>query len=150
MKNLLFIGVLIGTVGSIFAQKVGVVQSSKEQSDVAKILTYPISGSSGAETIIWSEDFSNGIPSTWLNYGTANGTSDPDAKWEYRGPNTTPSNSVGSRGAYMSAQTPIASATASNGFVIFDSDYLDNGGIAGNFGNGPVPYIFPPWPAAQK
>ena len=133
---MLFIGAFIGTVGSIYAQKVGEIQSIKEQSGVPKSLTTPMPGSSGAETIIWSEDFSTGIPSTWLNYGTANGTSDPDAKWEYRGPNTTPSNTVGSRGAYLSAQTPIASATASNGFVIFDSDYLDNGGIAGNFGNG--------------
>ena len=90
----------------------------------------------GAETPVWSQDFANGIPTTWLNYGTANGTSDPDAKWEYRGPSTTPNNTVGSRGAYMSAQTPIASATASNGFVVFDSDFLDNAGIAGNFGNG--------------
>ena len=90
----------------------------------------------GAETPVWSQDFANGIPTTWLNYGTANGTADPDAKWEYRGPSTTPNNTVGSRGAYLSAQTPIASATASNGFVVFDSDFLDNAGIAGNFGNG--------------
>jgi hypothetical protein len=90
----------------------------------------------GAETPVWSQDFANGIPTTWLNYGTAAGSSDPDAKWEYRGTSTTPSNTVGSRGAYMSAQTPIASATASNGFVVFDSDFLDNAGVAGNFGNG--------------
>ena len=90
----------------------------------------------GAETPVWSQDFANGIPTTWLNYGTANGATDPDAKWEYRGTATTPSNTVGSRGAYMAAQTPISSATASNGFVVFDSDFLDNAGVAGNFGNG--------------
>ena len=90
----------------------------------------------GSETPIWSEDFASGIPSTWLNFGTANLVSDTDAVWEYRGTVTNPSNTVGSRGAYMSNQTPMSSATASNGFVIFDSDFLDNAGVAGNFGNG--------------
>ncbi len=90
----------------------------------------------GSETPIWSEDFASGIPSTWLNFGTANLVSDTDAVWEYRGTATNPSNTVGSRGAYMSNQTPMSSATASNGFVIFDSDFLDNAGVAGNFGNG--------------
>jgi hypothetical protein len=90
----------------------------------------------GSETPIWSEDFASGIPTTWLNFGTANLVSDTDVVWEYRGTATNPSNTVGSRGAYMSSQTPISSATASNGFVIFDSDFLDNAGVAGNFGNG--------------
>jgi hypothetical protein len=90
----------------------------------------------GSETPIWSEDFASGIPSTWLNFGTANLVSDTDVVWEYRGTATNPSNTVGSRGAYMSNQTPMSSATASNGFVIFDSDFLDNAGVAGNFGNG--------------
>jgi len=86
----------------------------------------------GTETPVWSEDFANGIPSTWGNSGTANGVSDPDAVWEYRGPSTTPSNATGSQGAYGSAN-PLQSPTASNGFVLFDSDFLDNNGIAGNF-----------------
>ena len=92
---------------------------------------------SGTSQILFSEDFSSGIPTTWSNSGTANGVSDPDAKWEYRGTTTTPNNSIGSRGAYSNANSgPIQSASSSNGFVIFDSDYLDNNGIAGNFGNG--------------
>jgi len=53
----------------------------------------------GSETPIWSEDFASGIPSTWLNFGTANLVSDTDAVWEYRGTVTNPSNGVGSRGA---------------------------------------------------
>ncbi|MDG1758984.1 MAG: T9SS type A sorting domain-containing protein [Schleiferiaceae bacterium] len=98
----------------------------------------------GAETPVWSEDFASGIPSTWLTSGgTANGASDTDAVWVYRGTATTPNNTVGSRGGYAgaagTAQYPITSATASNGFVIFDSDFLDNAGIAGNFGNGIAP-----------
>ena len=100
----------------------------------------------GAETPVWSEDFASGIPATWLTSGgTANGASDTDAVWVYRGTSTTPNNTVGSRGGYAGAagvaQWPITSATASNGFVIFDSDFLDNAGIAGNFGNGIAPSV---------
>ena len=100
----------------------------------------------GAETPVWSEDFASGIPTTWLTSGgTANGASDTDAVWVYRGTSTTPNNTVGSRGGYAGAagvaQWPITSATASNGFVIFDSDFLDNAGIAGNFGNGIAPSV---------
>lgn len=101
-----------------------------------------------SETVLWSEDFANGIPATWSNQGF-DGNLQPltAAQWEYRGPNTTPDNSEGSRGAYSGvtsgANTPIASTTLSNGFVIFDSDYLDNGGNPQNPGGGsaPAPHI---------
>lgn len=103
---------------------------------------------SGSEAVLWSEDFANGIPATWVNQGY-DGTLTPSATavWEYRGTSTTPDNSNGSIGAYSGVSTgnnnPIASTTTANGFVIFDSDYLDNGGIAGNFGGGsaPAPHI---------
>ncbi len=84
--------------------------------------------------IIWSEDFSNGIPTTWGNNGSST-----SALWEYRGSSTTPGINTGSRGGYAGAGTPIQSATRANGFVIFDSGFLDNGGIAGNQGNGTAP-----------
>lgn len=89
-------------------------------------------------TLFWSEDFANGIPSGWTQNGST-----PTAVWEYRGPNTNPSNSTGSRGAFAQGTGPILSNTASNGFVIFDSDYLDNGGSATTMGNGnaPSPHI---------
>ena len=92
----------------------------------------------GSETPIWSEDFASGIPSTWLNSGTANLVSDTDAVWEYRGTLTTPSNALASRGAYAGTQT-MTSATQANGFVVFDSDFLDNAGVQGNFGLGIAP-----------
>ncbi len=86
---------------------------------------------------IWSEDFSSGIPSTWTGTGSAsNGTS---PLWVYRGPSTTPGVTVGSQGAYMSNQTPIASATQNNGFIIFDSDYYDNNGSSTSMGLGQHP-----------
>ena len=89
-------------------------------------------------TPFWSEDFSGGIPTTWTNGSTP---TPPviSAPWVYRGPSTTPGVNMGSQGAYAGTQGPIASATASNGFMIFDSDYYDNGGTAGNFGAGTYP-----------
>ena len=98
---------------------------------------------------IWSEDFANGIPSTWVNQGydqdpgTGGLTPNPLCVWEYRGPNTTPDNTTGSRGQYAGSGPTISSPTSSNGFLIFDSDYLDSDGISGNRGNGvsPTPHI---------
>src|SRR5690606_7418462 len=71
---------------------------------------------SGSDTL-YSFDFSNGLPAGWSNSGNSAG-----ALWEYRGPNTTPNNTTGSRGAYTTNQT-IQSETAANGFMIFDSDW---------------------------
>ena len=82
---------------------------------------------------IWSEDFANGIPTTWEN---------STVPWVYRGASTSPSNAVGgigSEGAYAGSNGPIASATAPDGFMLFDSDYYDNNGVAGAFGAGIYP-----------
>ena len=85
---------------------------------------------------IWSEDFANGIPTTWEN---------STVPWVYRGTSTSPNNQVGGQGAYSgisnspSTNNPISSPTASNGFLIFDSDYYDNNGVAGAFGTGSYP-----------
>ena len=89
-----------------------------------------------AETPIWSEDFASGIPSSWLSTGQASGVINSNAHWVYRGTTTTPSNSVGSQGGYVGTRGPIASASLSNGFIIYDSDFMDNAGISGNQGNG--------------
>jgi hypothetical protein len=95
---------------------------------------------------IWSEDFANGIPSTWtvqgfdVNPTTGNFTPNPLCNWEYRGPGTTPDNTVGSRGAFAAGTPTIASPTASNGFIIFDSDFRDNGGTPGGTGTSAAPH----------
>lgn len=78
----------------------------------------------------WSEDFSNGIPSSWTN---------STVPWAYRGSSTSPNTSVGSQGAYAGTNGPINSPTAQNGFMIFDSDYYDNLGVGANFGLGQYP-----------
>lgn len=96
-----------------------------------------------ATTTVWSEDFANGIPAGWSQNGTP-----ATALWEYRGPNTVPSNATGGRGNYSGVNnnpptnSPITSTTASNGFMIFDSDYLDNAGTS-VFASGaaPAPHV---------
>ena len=109
----------------------------------------PLKKSSSSATTIWSEDFANGIPAGWTNQGydvnpvTMVQTPNPLCVWEYRGPNTTPNRNVGSRGAWAAGTNPISSPTRTNGFLIFDSDYLDNGGSQTNPGSGvsPAPHL---------
>ncbi|MAU36468.1 MAG: hypothetical protein CMD14_03745 [Flavobacteriales bacterium] len=135
-KTLLFICALLFT-NIIFAQKAQIVQMPFEKEFVEKRTlntssTSPVltsSNSAAAPAPVWSEDFANGIPSTWTN---------SIAPWVYRGPATTPNNTVGTQGAYGNGD-PIVSPTASNGFIIFDSDFYDNNGTQGNFGFGPYP-----------
>lgn len=98
------------------------------------------SNNSNRETVIWSEDFANGIPNTWNNSGAPS-----LAVWEYRGPSTNPNQMVGSRGSCLpdgNIGEPIASTTSANGFVIFDSNYWDNDAnpcTVENFGTGQAP-----------
>ena len=104
---------------------------------------------STAAATIWSEDFSNGVPAGWVNAGydvnaiTGVRTPNPLCVWEYRGPTTTPNRNTGSRGAWAAGTNPINSLTRTNGFMIFDSDYLDNSGSQTNPGSGvsPAPHI---------
>lgn len=108
--------------------------------------SYTLKSSRSSESwpdTIYYEDFGGGnnssawVPAGWTNVGI----SDPDATWEYRGVVTTPDVTVGSRGACMNSATIINSPTASNGFFIFDSNYLDDPGptCAGALGSGPAP-----------
>ena len=98
------------------------------------------SNSSNRETVIWSEDFANGIPANWNNSGAP-----ALALWEYRGPSTNPNQLVGSRGSCLpdgNVGEAIASTTSANGFVIFDSNYWDNNlnpCTVDNFGTGQAP-----------
>ena len=140
MKKALLLTTALLLSGVAFAQKVQRAAPNErcvDDSPARSMSQSEVANYYQGETVIWSEDFASGIPTTWMNYGTAVGVADLDAKWEYRGTTTTPSNAVGSRGAYAgpagTGQLPIQSTTAANGFVVFDSDFLDNAGIAGNF-----------------
>ena len=93
---------------------------------------------------IWSENFgSNPTGNGWMNYGfrgtNTGSTPDTNGVWEYRGTSTLPASGTGSRGAYAAGTTAIQSPTRTNGFMIFDSDWLDNNGVAGAFGTGVLP-----------
>lgn len=128
---------------TVFAQVPAKQLTIKAETDMQlKQATTPVLANEGMDLrltedegpILFSEDFSNGA-GQWTN-ASQNSSA---AVWEYRGTSTTPSNSTGSQGAYAGTSTPIASPTTANGFMIFDSDYYDNGGTAGNFGGGPMP-----------
>ncbi|MBM3410939.1 MAG: T9SS type A sorting domain-containing protein [Bacteroidetes bacterium] len=119
----------------------------------------PVSPSATPEnTIIFQDDFSAGA-SSWTNQGfeglNLGTTPDTTGVWEYRGPATTPNTGTGSRGAYGTANLTVQSSTPANGFMVFDSDWLDNNGVQGAFGQGifPAPHrgmlISPSFNAAQ-
>ena len=67
----------------------------------------------------------------WTTQGIGQDTSDALWFWDADGD--------ASDGAYWGGLTAINSPSVSNGAAVFDSDFLDNNGVAGNFGNGPSP-----------
>jgi hypothetical protein len=148
MKKLVLALSCLGSLTFLQAQQVSLktLEPTVEQEEDLKVYPQRLSqrSSSGSEAIIFTEDFASGIPAGWLNYvESGGGVLLPNGSWEYRGPSTTPSNATGSRGAQAGAGTPLQSPTASNGFIIFDSDYLDDAGIPNNTGNGiaPAPHV---------
>jgi hypothetical protein len=86
-------------------------------------------------------DFAGGIPAGWTQQGFSGSALTPNSSaiFEYRGPGTSPTSDTGSRGGYSGLRLPILSPTAANGFLIFDSDFLDNAGVDGAFGTGTAP-----------
>lgn len=135
MKKTAILFLSLSTAVAVNAQGLPQVDPVLEPTEVVKHIKRSAQTESSVN-VVWSEDFANGIPADWSQNGTP-----ATAQWEYRGPNTTPSNATGGRGNFSGinnnppTNTPILSTTASNGFMIFDSDYQDNGGT-GNFGSG--------------
>ncbi len=148
MKKI-YLGALALAVGlSATAQsKLGVISHTKKTPEAAvKMLSKKSPAYIKAKSSsIWSEDFSNGFDGQGTNGAwtqdavpASNGAT---PYWEYRGVATSPDITQGSVGSCGGA-APLASTTASNGFVIFDSNGLDSGpgfGGCANIGNGPVP-----------
>jgi len=141
MKQRLLLAAVVLSLGSAFAQEntndllTGQKPSSygEVESRTSKLVVYS-SGSQRPEAPFYTEDFANGLPTGWvIEVGSG---LDPDGVWTYRGPATTPNVTTGSQGAYAGTRGPIQSPSASNGFFIMDSDFLDNAGIVGNFGGG--------------
>ena len=77
-------------------------------------------GYTKAQTVLFSENFSGGIPAAWSNTGTAIGAPNPYVKFR--------TSTTGAHGAYSASYGDVVSPTALNGVAIFDSDSLDNGG----------------------
>lgn len=75
-------------------------------------------------------EFDGGL-NDWTTAGTGGNASDALWYWDQQGDANT--------GAYWGGLGPIVSPSVSNGAMVFNSDYLDNGGTPGNFGNGPSP-----------
>jgi len=137
MKKTAILFLSLTAAVAVNAQGLPQVEPTLEPNEApVKVIKRTATTESSASTTVWSEDFANGLPAGWSQNGTP-----ATAQWEYRGPNTTPDNTSGSRGNFSGinnnppTNSPITSTTASNGFMIFDSDYLDNGGT-GNFGSG--------------
>ncbi len=140
MKNFYFLSFLLCCISAQAQQNTLNLQPSAEGIFAKKLPVKQTLNKRASATVFWSENFSNGIPSTWTNECfNGSGALQVNGSWEYRGPNSVPNNTVGSRGNFANTLGPILSSTANNGFVIFDSDYLDNGGSAGNSGNGIAP-----------
>lgn len=142
MKKIVLTGAMfLGAFSMVFAQqaigfkaenaKHTVIESTSLRASITENTASKVGASSA--TVIWSEDFANGIPSSWTfggyytNSSTGATVALPDAAqspvvngWEYRGPSTTPDTSVGTQGAYGSNRK-IDSPTKANGWIIFDS-----------------------------
>jgi hypothetical protein len=138
MKKLYVLGALVLSGSLLNAQsKLGLQKNEALQYTASgnqlKIKTQSINSVSLAKrkaAAFWSEDFSNGFDGqgsngTWTQSGTANSTTGIVPEWEYRGPNTTPDNTTGSRGSCVGTRGPITSNSVDNGFMIFDSNFWD-------------------------
>lgn len=109
-----------------------------------------------AQTIIWGAGSSNstidsigrfafdfGTPNGWNAVSVNDGNGAPGAAfWTKTMTGTT-------QGAYAVSLPAITSPSVSDGAALFDSDYMDNGGIQGNFGMGTSPsphkgYLYSP------
>lgn len=85
-----------------------------------------------SQTYIWggpgdkNSEFNGGL-NDWVTVGIS---PNDKAKWTWK------ANGKADKGAYFGTRPAIASPSVSNGAVVFDSDFYDNAGIAGNFGKG--------------
>jgi len=76
-----------------------------------------------SQNIIYSQDFGSGIPGTWTNSGVDKNGTTQTGMWKYT--------SSGNHSSVGWPTTALNSTTAGNGWVIFDSDSLDNNGAGG-------------------
>jgi hypothetical protein len=99
----------------------------------------------GNENILWGEivgegDFNGGL-NDWTSVGVScsnNASGEPvsgeNAQWVWDPKGSAPT------GVFFGGQI-LTSRTMCNGAMVFNSEFYDNGGIAGNFGNGVCPAL---------
>jgi hypothetical protein len=144
-KRITLSAIAVGAISLAFAQNPNHKSFNDKSESMGAVKYAPPTRitSTAPEAVYFSEDFSNGIPSNWSNEGYDYSMNPVAAAvFEYRGTNTNPDVNTGSRDSYSVGSNdggPLQSPTANNGFVIFDSGYLDNAGISGNDQNGPAP-----------
>lgn len=138
MKKLYILSALalIGTMANAqskigLAKNAAVVSSNTNAVQESKVKTYPKSYIKKLkQAAFFNEDFSNGFAGqgnngAWTQSGTPSAATGVVPMWEYRGPNTTPDITTGSRGSCAGTRGPIESESVDNGFVIFDSNWWD-------------------------
>ena len=90
-------------------------------------------------TVFWGGDdnpnstFDGGLNDWEAPVGTSIGMADDDAVWIWS------ADANAGSGAYAAESTVIQSPTFENGAALFNSDFLDNNGVQGDFGAGPAP-----------
>ncbi len=97
----------------------------------------PVGNSDGqfANAFVQATSFTAGNnPTSWtaLSINEAGGSAPGNAYWKR-------SLTGRSQGAYVGTIPAVSSPSQANGVAIFDSDFLDNGGVAGAFGTGTSP-----------
>lgn len=140
MKKIYLSALALGISFSTYAQNQATEELAEEYQEVKAVKTNFRLPQTQGKTTIWSEDFSGGIPSGWSQNG-----SPAIVLWEYRGPNSNPSNAVGSRGAFAgplqsgNQGDSLNSPSTGNGFIILDSDWYHSDGDRATNGQGVAP-----------
>ena len=156
-KIILFSIAICGLMSSAQAQQVVPAQQEREVYDgpsekpIQHVLTKSGTAIWGAESVSGTAD--GQFQNSFVNSTTA-GSYDP-ANWTaltLNDANGVPGNAYwtqtmtgSSQGAYWGTQAPMMSPTQSNGAAIFDSDFMDNAGVAGAFGTGTSPSPHEGW-----
>lgn len=111
-------------------------------------MSLPVTGTLRATsflTVVWGDeegqgDFAGGLNDWTTNTVSCNGEESDAEAWRWK------ADAAANQGSFSPSTGPLASPTACNGAMIFDSDFLDNDGLAQSgestdpaFGSGPCP-----------
>jgi len=115
--------------------------------EIALPITGTLRPASTGPRVIWGDqagqgDFNGGLNDWTTNTVSCNGAESDAEVWIWN------ADAIANRGSFGAGAQPVASPTACNGAMVFDSDFLDNEGLAQSgdasdpaFGSGPCPSI---------